>query len=64
MPQLDGYEATRRLKQLKSENTAVPVVVLKANAMQGDRQKCIDAGMNDYITKPLVAEDLANIIKQ
>lgn len=64
MPVLDGYEATRRLRQLGSENGAMPVIALTANAMQGDRQKCIDAGMNDYITKPFVAEDLAAVIKQ
>ena len=64
MPILDGYEATRRIRQLDNENSAVPVIALTANAMQGDRQKCIDAGMNDYLTKPFVAENLAEIIKQ
>ena len=64
MPELDGYEATRRLRQLASNNSAVPVIALTANAMQGDRQKCIDAGMNDYVTKPFVAQDLADIIQQ
>ncbi|MEN8444030.1 MAG: response regulator [Cyanobacteria bacterium J06555_13] len=64
MPLLDGYEATRRLRQQSSERSTVPIIALIANAMQGDRTKCLNAGMNDYLSKPFTAEELANAIEQ
>jgi len=55
MPVMDGYEATRRIRGLHSpvNNPAIPVLAMTANAMAGDRQKCLDAGMNGYISKPI-----------
>ncbi|MEM7022295.1 MAG: response regulator [Pseudomonadota bacterium] len=53
MPELDGLEATRRIRALPGDQAAVPVVAITANAMTGDDQRCLDAGMNDYITKPI-----------
>ena len=64
MPELDGYEATQRLRRQDSVNSAIPVIALTANAMRGDREKCLSAGMNDYVSKPFTVEDLSQILEQ
>lgn len=61
MPVMDGFEAARRIRSMKQDGTLrkdLPVIALTANAMTGDRQRCIDAGMNDYITKPVRKKEL------
>ena len=62
MPNMDGYEATRRLRSADSGavNPRVPVVAMTANAMKGDREKCLAAGMDDYIAKPIDSKELAD----
>lgn len=52
MPIMDGYEATKQIRKIEKFKD-LPIIAMTANAMQGDKQKCIDAGMNDYISKPL-----------
>ena len=58
MPIMDGYTATREIRNLKSEIRNVPIVAMTAYAMAGDRERCIEAGMNDYVSKPIDPEKL------
>ena len=63
MPEMDGYEATAHYRTLEKQRQGrVPIVALTANAMQGDREKCLAAGMDDYLTKPIKSEELSAMI--
>jgi PAS domain S-box-containing protein len=64
MPELDGYGAATEIRKASSKviDHQVPIVALTANAMKGDREKCIAAGMNDYLTKPINPQALADIL--
>jgi CheY-like chemotaxis protein len=53
MPQLDGLQATRQIRGLESNVKAVPIIALTASAFTDDRDRCLAAGMNDFITKPI-----------
>ena len=64
MPELDGYRATQIIREREAEQRHTIIVGLTANAMKGDRQKCLDAGMDDYLSKPLNLGELANIIQK
>jgi len=61
MPVMDGFEAARRIREREALNR-LPVIAMTANVMEGDREKCISAGMNDYIGKPVVEADLKKIL--
>ena len=66
MPEIDGYEATQMIRDVTSTvlNHQIPVIALTANAMIGDREKCLRSGMNDYISKPILPENLINVISR
>ena len=68
MPELDGLGATRRICSLLAASQRPRIVAMTANAMQGDREMCIEAGMDDYITKPIqvlrLVEALNNVPKR
>jgi two-component system sensor histidine kinase/response regulator len=63
MPGMDGYEVTRHLRNLEVERRT-PIIALTAHAMQGDRDRCLEAGMDDYLTKPFDLRSLENIAER
>ncbi len=64
MPEMDGYTATKEIRKLDSKLRNVPIVAMTANAMKGDRTKCLQAGMDDYLSKPVKPKILAEMIKK
>jgi len=64
MPELDGYRATKAIRASASASKDVPIVAVTAQAMEGDLEKCIWAGMNDYLAKPYTREDLESVVSR
>ena len=62
MPELDGLDATRRIRALVDAAERPRIVAMTANAMQGDREQCLAAGMDDYVTKPIRVEQLVEAL--
>jgi CheY-like chemotaxis protein len=64
MPELDGLEATRRICARWPAETRPRIIAMTANAMQGDREECLAAGMDDYVTKPIRVDALVQALMQ
>jgi len=66
MPEMDGYEATQNIRNPSSKviKKDIPIIAMTAHAMKGDKEKCLEIGMNDYLTKPVKRDDLNEMIKK
>jgi CheY-like chemotaxis protein len=62
MPEMDGYEAMRQIRQIAGFET-LPIIAITAKAMPGDKEKCIQSGASDYISKPVSAEKLFSMMR-
>ena len=65
MPEMDGYEATRKIRALEKERSLAPIriIAMTAAAMQGDRESCLQAGMDDYISKPVKIQEIKKLLQ-
>jgi two-component system sensor histidine kinase/response regulator len=64
MPEVNGYDATRELRRRERGETQTPVIAMTANALQGDREKCLDSGMDDYVPKPVTPKELDRVLRR
>jgi CheY-like chemotaxis protein len=64
MPEMDGYEATRRIRTDVPKVNQPVIIAMTANALQGDREKCIEVGMDDYMSKPILIDEVKRIVKK
>jgi len=66
MPMMDGYETTKQIRSGKAGECYpnIPIIAMTANAMKGDKEKCLNSGMNDYLPKPINSEELKRLLKQ
>lgn len=62
MPEMDGFEATAMIRQSTHDWKSIPIIAMTAHAMSGDRERCLNAGMDDYVSKPMKIEDLSDAI--
>jgi CheY-like chemotaxis protein len=63
MPEMDGYTTTRHIRQMPEPWCNLPIIALTADAMKGDREKCLEAGMNKYISKPFRLEEIDEVLR-
>jgi PAS domain S-box-containing protein len=64
MPEMDGFDATRAIRSSRGPRSGVPIVAMTALAMEGDRERCLEAGMEDYISKPIAAAALVRVLER
>ena len=64
MPEMDGFEACREIRNRDLDGTRIPIIAITANAMKGDRERCLAAGMDDYVSKPFKQDDLKNVLEK
>jgi signal transduction histidine kinase/DNA-binding response OmpR family regulator len=64
MPEMDGFAAAREIRRQEGKGPRLPIVALTANALTGDRERCLEAGMDDYLAKPIVERELARVLER
>jgi len=64
MPEMDGYEATREIRKLEGKDRHTPIVAMTAHALKGERERCLEVGMDDYLAKPTTFPDLQNVLQK
>ncbi|MEO0443230.1 MAG: response regulator, partial [Pseudomonadota bacterium] len=64
MPEMDGFEATQKIRQGSTLRSDITIIAMTANAMKGDKERCLDSGMNDYLSKPVDPEKLGHCLSQ
>jgi PAS domain S-box-containing protein len=64
MPEMDGYTTTRIIRKMQTAQARIPIIALTADAMKGDRERCLDAGMNNYISKPFKLEEIEAALRE
>ncbi len=64
MPEMNGYTTTRIIRKMQTSHSKIPIIALTADAMKGDKERCLDAGMNKYISKPFKLEEIEAVLKE
>ena len=64
MPETDGYEATRLIRAGEALSSRIPIIAVTAHTMRGDRERCLAAGMDDYLSKPIQSADLDAVVQR